>query len=179
MQLLRKYKAVWLFLLRFFGVYLVGVLVYNTYLDQFSPQLDDITRTVTEQVARLFSTTLPEISCTYSEVNPMAQIRYYDVVLLVLIEGCNAISVMILFVSFLFAFKGTLKNYLWFTPLGIITLYVANLLRIYLIGMIRLYYPDLTNMAHDFVFPGVIYGTTFLLWVIWVKFLVKKEHDEQ
>jgi len=174
-QLLRKYKAVWLFLLRFFGVYLLGVLVYNTYLDQFGSQLDDITRRVTEQVAVMFSWTLPEISCVYSEVNPMSEIRYFDSILLLLIEGCNAVSVMILFMSFLFAFKGSFKNYLWFVPLGLVVLYVSNLLRIYLIGMIRLYFPDYTNMAHDFIFPGVIYGTTFLLWMIWVKFLVKKD----
>ena len=108
----------------------------------------------------------------------MAEIHYFDSVLLILIEGCNAISVMILFVAFLVAFRGKIRNYLWFIPIGLFTLYLANLLRIYLIGMIRLYYPDYTQMAHDFVFPGVIYGTTFVLWVVWVKFIVNKSEND-
>ena len=178
MQLLTKYKSVWIFLLRFFGAYLIGVVAYNKYLSSFKPRLDALTIEVTEQVAAMFSWTLPEISCFYSEANPMAEIRYFDSVLLVIIEGCNAVSVMILFVAFLIAFRGKLKSYLWFVPLGILVLYLANLIRIYLIGMIRLYYPDYTQLAHDFVFPGVIYGTTFLLWVIWVKFIINKNEND-
>lgn len=178
MQLLTKYKAVWVFLLRFFGAYLIGVIAYNRYLSSFAPQLDGLTRIVTEQVASMFSWTLPSISCVYSEMNPMAEIHYFDAVLLILIEGCNAVSVMILFVAFLVAFRGKFKNYLWFIPTGLFTLYLANLLRIYLIGMIRLYYPEYTQMAHDFVFPGVIYGTTFILWVVWVKFIVNKNEND-
>ena len=175
MELLRKYKSVWIFLLRFFGVYFIGVLLYNTYLSEFTSQIDDITRMVTEQVASLLSLTLPEITCVYSTTSPLAEIHYFGIRLVLLIEGCNAISVMILFIAFLVAFKGALKNYLWYVPFGIVTLYLANLSRIYLIGMIILYFPDYANMAHDYIFPGVIYGTTFVLWVIWVKYLTIKK----
>jgi exosortase family protein XrtF len=108
----------------------------------------------------------------------MSEIRYFGVTLLKLIEGCNAVSVMILFVSFLVAFKGKLIKLIWFAPMGIILLYGANLFRIYLIGMIVLFYPNLTNVAHDYVFPGVIYGTTFLLWVLWVKYFSIRHTDE-
>jgi exosortase family protein XrtF len=163
-----------MFLLRFFGVYIVLILLYNSYLAQFNNELDQLTKLVTEQVAALLSITLPEVTCVYSEVNPMAEIQYFGVPLVLLIEGCNAVSVMILFVSFLVAFKGRFKDLIWFAPLGIILLYGANLFRIYLIGMIILYFPNLTNMAHDYIFPGVIYGTSFLLWVIWVKYFANK-----
>jgi len=80
----------------------------------------------------------------------------------------------LLFIAFVIAFKGTIQKYLWFIPLGITILYIANLLRIYLIGMIVLYFPNYIEWAHDYVFPGIIYGTTFLLWVVWVKFLANK-----
>lgn len=174
MQFLRKYKAVWLFLFKFFAVYIASVLLYNYYLGYFTTRVDIITEGVTEQVASIFSLTLPEISTFYSCENPVAEIRYFDVPLVLLIEGCNAISVMILFIAFVIAFKGTIQKYLWFIPLGITILYIANLLRIYLIGMIVLYFPNYIEWAHDYVFPGIIYGTTFLLWVVWVKFLANK-----
>lgn len=146
------------------------VLAYNAYLSQFDLEIDNVTRIVTEQVASLLAITLPEISCVYSNVNPMSEIQYFGITFMVLIEGCNAVSVMILFVAFLIAFKGKLKHYLWFVPAGVVGLYLANLARIYLIGLIILYFPDWSNLAHDYIFPGVIYGTTFLLWVIWVKY---------
>lgn len=171
MDFLRKYKAVWLFLLKFFAVYIIGVLIYNAYLAGFANSVDDITRYVTEQVAGLFSKTLPEITTVYACDSPMAEVRYFDVTLIFVIEGCNAVSVMILFLAFIVAFTGKLKHYLWFAPLGILILYVSNLFRIYLIGMIVLYYNDFTEISHDYLFPGIIYGTVFLLWVIWVKYL--------
>ena len=174
MEIFSKYKAVWLFLIKFFGAYILGVLVYNNYLGNFTLEVDGITRIVTEQVAQLFSLTLPDITTVYSCTNPIAEIQYFGVPLVLLMEGCNALSVMILFVAFLVAFKGPLKNYLWFVPSGLVLLYIANLVRIYLIGLIVLYYPDYVGMAHDYVFPGIIYGTTFLLWVVWVKFFADK-----
>ncbi|UTW66623.1 exosortase family protein XrtF [bacterium SCSIO 12643] len=173
-EFLGKYRAVWLFLFKFFAVYITGVLLYNFYLGYYTTHIDMITEGVTEQVARIFSWSLPEISTFYSGESPVAEIRYFDVPLVLLIEGCNAISVMILFVAFVIAFKGKFQRYLWFIPLGITILYLANLIRIYFIGMIVLYLPDYTTWAHDYIFPGIIYGTTFLLWVVWVKFLADK-----
>lgn len=170
MDIFKKYKAVWLFLIKFFGAYILGVLIYNNYLQGFTQSLDTFSSVVTEQVASLLSLTLPEITTFYSCESPIAKVEYYNVPIVSITEGCNAISVMILFVAFLIAFKGALKNYLWFVPMGIFVLYVSNIIRIYMIGMILLYYPDYVNLAHDFLFPGIIYGTTFLLWVIWIKY---------
>jgi len=178
MDFFKKYKSVWLFLLRFFGAYILLVFLYNLYLSQYITEVDNVTRIVTEQVASLLSITLPEITCVYSTVNPMAEIQYFGVTLMILIEGCNAISVMILFVAFLVAFRGKFKTYLWFVPSGILILYLANIWRIYLIGLIILYFPKWSNIAHDYIFPGVIYGATFMLWVIWVKYFSKSGNHE-
>ena len=170
MDIFKKYRAVWLFLLKFFGAYILGVLVYSSYLSGYAQSLDAFSVLVTEQVAKILALNLPEITTFYSCESPISEIQYYNVPLVLITEGCNAVSVMILFVAFLIAFKGALKNYLWFVPMGLFILYVSNIVRIYLIGMILLYYPDYVNFAHDFLFPGIIYGTTFLLWVIWVKY---------
>lgn len=174
MDFLKKYKAVWLFLVKFFAAYAIGVLLYNFYLSGFTQKVDGITAFVTEQVATMFSWTLPEISTFYSCENPISEVRYFDVTLILMIEGCNAVSVMLLFIAFIIAFTGPIKNYLWFAPLGVLLLYLANLFRIYLIGMIILYADSYTQFAHDYLFPGIIYGTVFLLWVLWVKYLAHK-----
>ena len=174
MEFFSKYKSVWLFLLKFFAVYIIGVLIYNFYLNDYIDHVDSVTAMLTEQVANLFSITLPEITTFYSCEAPLAEVHYMGVPLIAMIEGCNAISVMILFIAFLVAFTGKFKQYFWFIPLGIIVIYLANISRIYLIGMIVLYFPGYVDPAHDYLFPGIIYGTVFMLWVVWVKYIVSK-----
>jgi len=178
MNLFQKYKSVWLFLLKFFGAYILGVFLYNQYLGLFLPDLDIFSVSITEQLAQLFSITLPEISTAYSCEAPIGELHYYNVPFIFINEGCNAISVMILFVSFLIAFRGSLRHYLWFIPVGLVMLYIANISRIYVLGLVYLYYPDYFNIAHDYLFPGIIYGATFMLWVVWVKyFSIKPENN--
>ena len=170
MNLFQKYKSVWLFLIQFFGVYIFGVYLYNQYLGLYLPGLDVFSIAITQQLSGMFSLTLPEITTYFSAEEPLGEVHYYEVPFVLINEGCNAISVMILFVSFIVAFKGSLRHYVWFIPAGLVLLYVANITRIYLIGLIYLYYPSYVNLAHDYLFPGIIYGTTFLLWVVWVKY---------
>jgi exosortase family protein XrtF len=72
-----------------------------------------------------------------------------------MVEGCNAVSVMILFV-FVFAFYKGKK--LVFVILGLILLYIMNVLRI--VGLnIDSDYKEYGKTFHDYIFPAVIYGT--------------------
>ncbi len=178
MNIFSEYKSVWLFLAKFFGVYIAGVLIYNGYLSGYIDHLDSATTFVTEQVAKLLSLSLPQISTFYSCEAPFSEIHYFGVPVVTMIEGCNAISVMILFLAFIIAFTGKFKSYLWFGPLGLVMIYLSNIVRIYLIAMIVLYYPNYIYIAHDYLFPAIIYGTVFILWVFWVKFIVLATNEK-
>jgi exosortase family protein XrtF len=173
MEFWKKYKLVWLFLLKFFGFYSLGVFLYHRYLALSDNHLDPFTSLITEQVVYFMSLTLPEVSVFYSPDAPFAQVLYYGVPVISMIEGCNAVSVNILFISFLLAFTGPFIRYVWFVPMGLIVMYVSNVIRIYALALVVLYYPNLTNIAHDYFFPGVIYGTVFILWVFWVRLTLK------
>lgn len=84
------------------------------------------------------------------------------------VEGCNALSVMILFVSFVVAFLGKWKQTIMFILLGVITIHILNVLRIAFLSIALLHYPEQESLLHEVVFPLVIYGVVFGLWVIWV-----------
>lgn len=86
-----------------------------------------------------------------------------------IIEGCTSISIMILFLAFIIAFTGTIKNTIWFSVVGLILIYAANIFRIVFMTLAVYHYPKLSDMLHDFVFPGIIYGMVFLLWIVWVR----------
>ncbi|GAA4236989.1 hypothetical protein GCM10022291_22740 [Postechiella marina] len=84
------------------------------------------------------------------------------------IEGCNSISVIILFVSFVIAFSGQLKDTVLFVLSGGVLLYVVNLLRIVMLSIGIYHFPDKSGFLHTVIFPGIIYGMVFLLWMFWV-----------
>jgi exosortase family protein XrtF len=84
------------------------------------------------------------------------------------VEGCNAFSVIILFIAFVFAFKGTFKKTLLFIFIGSVLIYALNVIRIAVIAIALFHYPQHEHLLHGVVFPLLIYGIVFLLWVVWV-----------
>lgn len=85
-----------------------------------------------------------------------------------IIEGCNSISVIILFVSFIIAFAGKFTSTFLYVLTGSILLYIVNVLRVAILSVGIYRYPWRTEEMHGVVFPLVIYGMVFLLWMFWV-----------
>lgn len=96
-----------------------------------------------------------------------------------IVEGCNSVSVIILFVSFVVAFSGRLKETIIFILAGGVLIYLVNLWRIVLLSVGLYHYPSRANILHEVVFPGIIYGMVFLLWMLWVnRFSKLKQTNE-
>ena len=85
-----------------------------------------------------------------------------------IIEGCNAISVIILFISFIIAFSGKIKTTILFLLSGSVLIYAVNLIRIVILSVGLYKYPERSTFLHSVVFPAIIYGMVFLLWMLWV-----------
>lgn len=84
------------------------------------------------------------------------------------IEGCNSISILILFLAFVIAFPGSIKATILFGIVGSFIIYGVNILRIAFLTVMLYKYQDHQTLLHNLVFPAIIYGITFLLWVLWV-----------
>lgn len=175
--MLKDFKPVLGILLRFIIIYLVLLFGYQFYLNSFKAQgLDPFSRLIADQVMFLqnkfnFQTQL------YDDI-PNEQVYFYVKQKYVsrMVEGCNAISVMILFLSFVFAFyKGT-KTFV-FVLAGLIALYIMNILRIAGLNMVTRDYPEYNKIAHDYLFPAVIYGSVVILWLVWIKFFALKNEN--
>jgi exosortase family protein XrtF len=85
-----------------------------------------------------------------------------------IVEGCNSVGVIILFLAFIIAFSGSLKATVIFGIIGSVIIYVVNLFRILILGVLLSKYPEHLYFMHSILFPAIIYGATFILWVIWV-----------
>jgi len=90
-----------------------------------------------------------------------------------IIEGCNAISIIILFIAFVVAFAERFKKTLFFILAGAVIIYTVNILRIAILAIALYRYPDYEETLHGVVFPSIIYGMVFLLWMLWVRIISK------
>ena len=75
---------------------------------------------------------------------------------------------MILFAAFVVAFTGKWLRTLVFIVLGSAIIHLLNIVRIVLLSIALLNYPEQENLLHGVVFPLFIYGVVFGLWVVWV-----------
>tara|TARA_R110002049_G_scaffold5422_1_gene37557 strand:- start:2416 stop:2832 length:417 start_codon:yes stop_codon:yes gene_type:complete len=96
-----------------------------------------------------------------------------------IIEGCNSVSVIILFLSFIVAFSGKFKITFFYILTGSVLIYIVNLLRIIILSLGLYHYPERSEVLHTVVFPAIIYGMVFLLWIFWVnRFSKLNQKDE-
>jgi exosortase family protein XrtF len=94
-----------------------------------------------------------------------------------IIEGCNSVSIIILFLSFIIAFSGGLKETILFGLFGAALIYIVNILRIIALSILYHQFPKYQNLLHDLLFPSVIYGLVFVLWITWVKYFSNLEKN--
>jgi exosortase family protein XrtF len=85
------------------------------------------------------------------------------------VEGCNSISVIILFISFIIAFADKFKATFFYILAGSVLIYIVNLLRIVILSIGLYHYPWRRDILHTIIFPLIIYGMVFLLWMLWVR----------
>jgi len=94
-----------------------------------------------------------------------------------IVEGCNAASIIILFISFIIAFAEKLKKTVLFLLFGGLLIYIVNLIRIAVLTIMYYEYPQYQELLHSLVFPAIIYGMVFLLWMLWVRMLPKDKAE--
>lgn len=176
-----KYKAVLKFILTFLIVYVGLSLAYSWYLglsdgSEFYP--DYITNLVSRQTEALAETFGYNVEMLPHPDEPSMKIIIKGNYLGRVVEGCNSISVIILFVAFIIAFSGKLKATVLYVFSGSVLIYAVNLIRIVLLSVGLYHYPEQEHILHTVVFPAIIYGIVFLLWFYWVNRFSKKNNHE-
>lgn len=175
--MLKDFKPVLGILLRFIIIYLVLLFGYQFYLNSFQNQgLDPFSRLIANQVMSVQNSGgYPTL--LYDDVKG-EQVWFYvkQSYATRMVEGCNAVSVMILFLAFVFAFYKGAKTFI-FAFVGLIILYIMNVLRIAGLNIVVRDFSQYGKISHDYLFPAIIYGTVVLLWLIWIKFFALKNEN--
>lgn len=170
-DLIVKYRLVIKFILTFLLVYGFLSLAYSFYLNASKGSLyypDYITNLVANQSKNLLENFGYSTQVIPHPNEPSMKLILEGKYLARVIEGCNGMSIIILFVSFIVAFSGKIKTTVLYLLSGSVLLYVVNLLRIVILSIGLYHYPWRKEELHTVIFPAIIYGMVFLLWMFWV-----------
>lgn len=170
-SLVVQYRPFLLFLVKFIGTYIVLTSIYRFYLAGFdfaTFEVDTVTRAVGWQVEKFLQMFGANAFVLPNPGQASLRLFYGMKFVARIVEGCNGLSVIILFISFIIAFTGRLKVTAIYIISGSLLIHMLNIVRIALLAIGLYYFPSLENMLHEVVFPLFIYGVVFGLWVIWV-----------
>lgn len=161
-------------MIKFFGVYALLFVLYAWYLNENQVKKPyfacaPITKNVANQTENLLNFVGYHVSMEQHTKEVSINILVNDKPVARIIEGCNSVSIIILYIAFIIAFKGSFKNTVLFIIAGSLLIYYFNIVRIAIISIAIYKYPEYEKTLHEIIFPLLIYGLTFLLWFIWVK----------
>jgi len=170
-KLLQKYKSVIRFILTFLLVYAVMTFGYKFYLQLSTGAVyypDYMTHIVAQQSADLLQTLGYEAQVLPHPDEASMKLFINEKYVARVIEGCNSVSVIILFMAFILAFSGRFKTTIIYLLAGSVLIYVVNLFRVVILSVGLFHYPWRKDILHTVIFPAIIYGMVCLLWVVWV-----------
>ncbi|TCK67283.1 exosortase family protein XrtF [Winogradskyella wandonensis] len=176
-SLLTKYKLVIRFIITFILVYGVLSFGYKFYLDfsngsKYYP--DYVTNLVGKQTEAVLNSFGYRTNIVPHYDEPSLMVFVEQKYIARVIEGCNGMSVIILFIAFVVAFSDTFKRTFLFILAGSVLIYAVNLIRIVLLTVGLHHYPWRSEIMHEVIFPLAIYGMVFMLWMFWVNQFSKK-----
>ncbi len=173
-KMLKDFKPVVFFLLRFLAIYLVGNLSYGLFVTYFEPGVDPITYNVTKQISWVLNVFGNETFVTTDPNKHVADLKTPVQTALSIYEGCNGVNVWIIFAAFLFAMGPVNKKIFYFLLWGTIAIHISNLLRIGLLFFVSFYLPNFWYFTHKYLFTAFIYLIVFALWIMWVRMQLRK-----
>lgn len=173
-------------MLKFFASYFLMFAMYSYYLHATQKMVPEfqcapITNKVAEQTVSILKFFDYNIRMEQHDQELSVKLILDDVYLARVIEGCNSLSIVILFIAFILAFPGPLKKSLLFALAGGLLIYIINVFRIAFLTVALSKFPYQKEILHNIIFPSIIYGLVFLLWVIWVNYFsnYKEVRDEK
>lgn len=171
---MKSNKIVVIFLIKFFVTYALLFFLYSFYLSKTQKKEEyfscsPITNTVAKQTKDVLNILGYKAKIEQHQKEVSVKLGINDKFVARIIEGCNSINIIILFISFIVAFAGKLGITLLYIVVGSLIIYIVNILRIVAISIALYEYPQFEEFLHGILFPSIIYGITFLLWFIWVR----------
>ncbi len=82
---------------------------------------------------------------------------------------CDGLVLYALLAGFVLAYPGPTRRRLWFIPMGIVALWLLNIIRIVALALNHQYSPETFEFDHHYAFNAVAYAALGGLWLLWTR----------
>jgi exosortase family protein XrtF len=152
------------FLLKVLGIYIVWYMVYELWLLPNGTIDEPLSINIASVSAGILSF-FGEPVFLYGRVVGIAGVPGVEIV-----DGCNGIAAIGLFLGFIYAYPGAWMPRIFFSIFGIAVIYLINVSRIVTLSFIQLYWPRGFGFMHDYSTAAIFYIIIFILWMVWVNY---------
>jgi len=158
------------FLIVFLTTYFGLSIGYGLWIESYNGEPDFLTREVTHEVADLVTILGgEEVVTQQSTAAPTVFLKEGPRIVLEVYEGCNGVNVMIVFLSFVFAFGGaTNARIATFVVGGLVMIHLANLIRLTLLYELAFGDMRIFHYYHKYIFTAILYFLIFCMWWLWI-----------
>jgi exosortase/archaeosortase family protein len=84
-------------------------------------------------------------------------------------DGCNGLSLFVLFIGFILAYPGNVYLKLGYAFIGTVIITFLNISRCTGLALVHNSYPNLTDFAHHYLFKIITYTAIFYMWLGFIK----------
>jgi archaeosortase B (VPXXXP-CTERM-specific) len=88
---------------------------------------------------------------------------------------CTAITIMIIFASFVTVYQTSLKAKGIGLLLGLPVIFIANIMRLLIMAFIDKFSPAYSNYFHDYLWQVAFIIMVIALWLVWIEKVVRRE----
>lgn len=91
------------------------------------------------------------------------------------VTECTALNAFYVYISFLLAYPSSIKAKAIGTLVGLPFLFVANILRLFVLAWALQIFPAYADLMHDYIWQVMFMFLLILMWLCWIDLVVKNE----
>lgn len=161
-----KNKKLILFVAKALGLLLLWIFGYELWLKEDGIVDEWLTSLAAQHSSAVFSFLGMDITHKLTSYGEAMMVD--NSALLYIAHSCNGLVLYAMFAGFILIFSGKWLAKTLYIAGGLVAIYCLNILRILLLCVIQLYYPEYLDISHKYIFTIVVYGAIFMLWMKWV-----------
>lgn len=96
-----------------------------------------------------------------------SEIYHNDKLVLYIADSCNGLELMVLYIGFIICMPSKFWRKVKYVIIGILLIDFINILRCSGLIYLREYFHAYFDFAHHYLFKAVVYGATFLMWMVY------------
>lgn len=165
--MIKEYKPLIFFLLKALSLFILWLVIEAIWLPPGGYLNGLLTESETFFVDKLLH--FIGFNSTYGDYFEDACAIYFDgQKVLGISDSCNGQVLFALFAGFIVAYPSKWKVKLWYIPMGMLVIYVLNIIRLFCLVLISYYHREYLDFNHHYTFTILVYMDVFFLWMAFV-----------